>query len=618
MDVELLEIRDFLAAHEPFSELPDEALRELIPHLEIRYFRRDSRIPERGEPEARLFVVRSGAVDLHDARGELAARLGEGDVFGYRTGTAKGGRAVAIEDTLLYVLPPAQIDALCEAHPAFAAFFVPAGGERLRGAVARFLQPADAQVSLTTTPIRDLLTREPVTIPPEASIREAARRMSEERVSSILVVHEGHLFGIVTDRDLRARVVAEGLDYDAPVFDIATVAPLTISVHAYAFEALLLMARHNIHHLPVTEGGRVVGMITATDLTQRHSTSPVYLAGDVAKQTTVEGLREIAARIPALLRNLVAAGASAHSIGHVITALGDAITTRLLQMAEAELGSPPVDYAWVAAGSQARNEQTARSDQDNCLIIDDAYDEREHGAYFEALARYVTDGLNACGYVYCPGEMMARTAEWRQPLKVWKRYFGRWIDAPEPKALMLTCVFFDLRHIYGDDRLTRALRTFFLERSRGNRIFLAHMVNNALSHQPPLGFFRNFVLIRGGEHDQTFDIKHRGIIPIVDLARIYALAGGSDAVNTQDRLAYAARSGEITESGARDLRDALEFISHVRLEHMARQIAEGREPDNYVSPAALSQFERNHLKDAFEVVRTMQSVLAQRYQAGRF
>lgn len=622
MDVELLEIRDFLASHHPFDQIPDAALSELPTKLEVRYFRRESAVPDTGSLADHLYIIRTGAIELRGPKDELLARLGEGDLFGYRASQQEQAteyRGIAMEDTLLYQLAPEEIDRLCEAHAQFAYFFGPVGGKRLRGAIAQVGQDTDTQLNLMTTPVVELMgERKPVWVTPDTSIREAARIMSEQRISSILIVEKDHLFGIVTDRDLRTRVVAAGLDFDLPIVEIATIAPLALSVDAFAFDALLMMARHNLHHLPVMRDHRVVGMITATDLTERHTTSAVYLAGDIYKQHTIDGLREVSAKIPTLLQNLAAADATAHSSGHIITAIGDAVTTRLLQLAEHKFGPPPVDFAWVAAGSQARNEQTAHSDQDNCLILDDSYDPEKHGEYFRNFTKFVCDGLNACGYVYCPGEMMAMTDQWRQPLKTWKEYFSRWINEPDPKALMLTCVFFDLRYIYGDDKLLKELRQHVLERTRNNSIFLAYMVTNALTHQPPLGFFRNFVLIRGGEHDHTFDLKLTGIAPIVDLARVYALSAGNDAVNTQDRLATSASSGEVSEEGARDLRDALEFISSLRIQHQARLLKAGKKANNYMSPDDLSHFERNHLKDAFSIVRTMQSVLAQRYQAGRF
>jgi CBS domain-containing protein len=396
--------------------------------------------------------------------------------------------------------------------------------------------------------------------------------------------------------------------------DIATLAPLTLDVENPAFEALLLMARHNIHHVPVLDGQRITGMITATDITERHSTSAVYLAGEVYKQSTVEGLQSAAARIKRLQQSLASAQASAYSTGHIITAITDAITSRLLQLGEAQLGPAPIDYAWVAAGSQARSEQTAKSDQDNCMVLDDSYNEAEHGAYFKALATFVCDGLDACGYIYCPGEMMAMTDTWRQPKRQWAEYFTRWTGQPEPKSLMLTCVFFDLRAIYGKAHLLDSLRHDVLQRTKGNSIFLAHMVGNALQHQPPLGIFKGISTIRSGEHKGKLDLKHTGVVPIVDLARVYALAGGHEEVNTHDRLLSAAAQGAVSEQRARDLRDALEFLAFTRIQHQARQITAGQPPDNYLNPNDISNFERSQLKDAFTVVHDLQNVLGQRYR----
>lgn len=475
----------------------------------------------------------------------------------------------------------------------------------------------DTHVNLITTPVRSLVKRPAVTLSPHTPIIEAAQIMRDQRVSSVLIVQDGALFGLITDRDLRNRVVAAGLDTSRPIMEIATLAPMTIDIQRHAFDALLMMARHNIHHVPVMNGQEVAGMITSTDLTEQQSHSAVYLAGAIYKQTSVEGLVEASSRIKRLQQNLAAAQASAFSTGHIVSAITDALTSRLLQLGELKLGPAPVSYAWVAAGSQGRNEQTAKSDQDNCLVLDDAYDEARHGPYFEELSRFVCDGLDACGYVYCPGEMMAMTDAWRQPLRKWKQYFHGWIDKAEPKALMLTCVFFDQRFVYGKRELLDELRQEVLQRSKTQRLFLAFMVGNAITHQPPLNWLGNLTLIRSGEHQGAIDLKHTGIVPIVDLARVYALAGGSPAVNTKERLENAASSGEISEQRVRDLLDALEFLSTLRIQHQAQRMSDGHAADNYLRPDTLSNLERSHLKEAFGVVKSLQQVLASRYPMNR-
>lgn len=616
MEIELIEVRDFLGANHPFDQLSQEALDRLPEKLQIRYFRRDSQIPDTGTLHNYLYIVRTGAVEIHGEDNELLARLGEGDVFGYRAShldKQPKAHGTALEDSLLYQLPAKELDALCDKNPQLAYFFEVVGGDRLRDAITMSSSNENSQLTLMATQISDMITRAPVTVPPTATIKETAEIMTEAGVSSILITEGAALTGVVTDRDFRRRVVSKGLDVMQPITSIMTKDPFTIDAHSYAFEAMLFMARSNIHHLPVVNNGQIAGMVTATDITQRHTTSAVYLVGAIYKQTEVSKIKEIADRVPQLLVSLATADATADSVGHVITSVVDAITNRLIQLAEEQLGAPPIPYAWVAAGSQARSEQTAKSDQDNCMILHDSYDPALHGEYFKALAKFVCDGLNECGYIYCPGEMMAVTDQWRQPLKSWKQYFSKWIGQPEPKALMLTCVFFDMRCISTDKQLFDELRAYMLEKTRGNRLFLAYMAGNALTHRPPLGFFRNFVLIHGGEHDHTFDLKHTGIVPIIDLTRVYALAAGCDAVNTLERLEVVSEGGEVSTEGARDLHDALEFVSFLRIEHQSRQIKRGEEADNFMSPDRLSHFERNHLKDAFDVVRTMQNVISQRY-----
>ena len=600
--------------HRVFGRLPSGAQASLAKALTVQRYEAGARVADGEAFTTHLYWLIDGTVELQDADGQPMLGLQAGEFFGLDQGAdLMVSSAVALSACSIAQLEHATLKALRQEAPALA-YFLPRGAGSPRTSGASTGTETDPALNLMTTPVRALIKRAPITLPPQTSVREAAQVMSEKRVSSVLIVEQGHLFGLITDRDLRNRVIAAGMDTSRPIMDIATLAPMTIDVQNPAFDALLLMARHNIHHVPVLDGQRIVGMITATDLTEQHSTSAVYLAGDIYKQSSIEGLQQASTKIKRLQQSLASAQASAYSTGHIITAITDAITSRLLQLGEARFGPAPVDYVWVAAGSQARSEQTAKSDQDNCMVLDDSYDEAQHGAYFKALAQFVCDGLDACGYVYCPGEMMAMTDTWRQPSRRWAEYFARWTGQPDPKSLMLTCVFFDLRAVHGNARLLDELRHDVLERTKGNSIFLAHMVGNALTHQPPLGMFKGISSIRSGEHKGTIDLKHTGVVPIVDLARVYALAGGDDAVNTHDRLLSAAAGGSISEQSARDLRDALEFLAFTRIQHQARQIAAGLDPDNYLNPDDISNFERTQLKDAFTVVQSLQSVLGQRYK----
>lgn len=620
MDIELAEIRDFLASHPPFDHLPEEALDKLPKDMVIRYFRRGSEFPPKDADQTYLYLIRQGAVELRDAEGELVSKLGEGDMCTFpctQESMEPPFKGVTAEDTLVYLLGCQQLQAVKAANDNFREHFDNTVSQRLRKALQHMQEPSGQTSNLMTMVVSELTAKRVISAPPTANIQEVAQIMSEERVSSLLIMENEKLIGMVTLRDLRSRCLALGLPYDRLVRDIMTENLHLIDHNTPAFQALITMTRLNVHHLPVVNGEQVVGVLTTTDLVRHQSANAIYLVGDIYKSKSIETLAQIGQRIPELQVHLVASGATAEHVGQAVTAVTSAITRRLLQMAEEQLGAPPVPYTWVACGSQARREQTSHGDQDNALVIADAM-KPEDDAYFAAMAKIVCDGLDACGYYYCPGDVMATNPRWRQPLRVWKGYFSKWIDKPDPMALMLSSVFFDMRAIGGDESLLNDLQTLVLDKSKNNKIFLAYMVSNALKHRPPLGFFRNFVLISGGDHAKTFDLKHRGIVPITDLARVFSLSEGLDEINTIHRLKEASNTTAISTDGGANLVDAFEFIATLRVQHQVRQIKAGKEPDNYISPDELSPLERGHLKDAFSLIATIQETLGQRYQTGRF
>ncbi len=618
MEIEQLEIRDFLGQCSPLNKLDAASVDKIIDSLEIAYHRRDDLILKTGDTNRYLYLIRSGAVEILDEKKQPYSHLESGDWFGYRS-ILRGGtiqmQAMAIEDSLLYLIPQKQFLDLSQKHEAIKHYFSHKKPDRLRSAIVELRK--ENQAPLVGAHAIDLIHRQPVQLDKDTSIHEAAKKMQQATVTALLITDNHKLKGIVTDRAFCTKLTVKRMSFDQPVSDIMTAEPITISAETTGSEALLVMARNNIRHLPVTKSGKVLGMLTATDIIRYQSHTPIYLINEIHRATTTEALINLSHQIPATLVSLVRNSMTAYDIAHAISSIGEAMTQRLIQFAEKSLGSSPIPYAWIVAGSLARNEQTVHSDQDNALILSNEYDEAIHESYFQKLSQFVSDGLNACGYVYCPGEVMATTRKWRQPLSVWCGYFDKWINSPERKALMYSSIFFDLRCLYGDSGLLETLRQEVLEQSRGNTIFLAHMASNALSFHPPLGLFRRFVLEKGGMEEKALNMKKRGVVPIVDLARVYALAAGVDALNTHDRLEAAADAGVLSQSGKADLLDALEFISVVRLEHQAAQIERAETADNFVPPETLSTLERRHLKDAFEVVRMIQASMLQTFQAGR-
>ena len=607
---ELPEITRFVAALPGFDVLTAAQTHAVATSMQIGYYRAGNDVLHVGSENNQLHIVRSGALELRNGEGDLVQRVAEGECFGFPSlmnHAPVRNQSVAIEDALIYHLDGSVFTKLRRENAQFDTFFIRSLSDRLLAhpVVTKLHGAANREVS-------QLITRLPVTVDASATVQQAALKMVEERVSAMLVTDGGRFCGIVTDRDIRKRVVALGCDGERSIRTIMSTNPVSIDAGALAYEAALLMMQKKIHHLPVLADGKLVGMVSRSDFMRIETEHPLYLVNDIAKQTTVEGIILACRRLPALISSQISTDANGEQLGKFVTTITDSVTQQLCRIGELQLGAPPCAYAWVAMGSQGRQEQSARSDQDNALVLDNAT-VAANDDYFAALAKIVNDGLDACGYVYCPGDVMASNPKWRQSLRVWQQYFTTWITVPEQKALMHANIFFDLRCVYGDARLVDELKTSIRGDASKNEIFLALMAKNAMAFQPPLGFFRQFVLERSGEHKNTLDIKLHGIMPLVEIARIRALAAGEMRITTRNRLRAAAKAGEITDTDAANLIDALDFIEKLRVEHQNRQMHAGLKPDNHLSPGEMSPLARQNLKSAFAQVRVSQAALLNRF-----
>lgn len=615
MEIELVEIRDFIAQYHPFDLLDIDQLNELTPKLEIRYIRRGDNFPPKGNKVSCLYILRTGALELRGPDDKLIGKLGEGDIYTTECQLIdfnKSPTHIILEDSLIYQLPCTELKALFEKSEEFKHHFEADMTARLEKAAKYNNRDADVGFATMTIEIGELVKKKPVLLDVSASVQQAAMAMSENKVSSIMLTQNEKLVGILTDRDLRRRCVAKALDVRLPVTKIMSSDLITMRSDDLVLHALMTMTKSHINHLPVVDDDRIIGMLTASDLTRHSSSNPAFMTSQIRKSQSLEELQKILQRLPSLQQTLANSGVTARHVGETISCITDVLTTRLIELTQDDIGPEPVPFVWVSGGSQARHEQSSHSDQDNALILSDDVTEQDM-PYFSELARRVCNGLDACGFVHCPGYAMAMNEKWCQPYAVWKKYFTDWIETPDPMALMLSSIFFDLRPVHGNKKLHKKLHRKILELTAKNSLFIAHMVTNALTHKPPIGFFRTFVLIHDGEHDNTFDIKHRGIVPITDIARVLALAEGINKVNTTERLQALSETKSMSREMSVNLLDALEFIANLRIKHQASQIRKNIPPDNYLPPNKLSSLERKHLKDSFSVIKDAQEAMEKRY-----
>jgi CBS domain-containing protein len=553
-------------------------------------------------------IIESGAVQVSRIAlegNEILDYLTAGDVLDPgAAGSRAPWSATAMEPARCWLVPRAAVAA------------------QRRWLAAQPLTAARGEVALLVSRVGDIVKRPLVSCPGSTPVSGAARLMSQHRVSSIVVLRDdGSAAGIVTDRDLRNKVLAADASAGVPVAGIMSFPLVTLGSDASAFDALLEMTRRNIHHLGVEEQGRLLGVVSSQDLLWRQGAHPVALAREIDAQTSLHALTRAAAGVQSVIQWLADSGARVFDIGRIAAELNDRVVKRTVALVEIALerdgyGPPPATYSWLAAGSEGRREQTFKTDQDNGLVYGDPASEirtrAEH--YFGRLAERVGSALVDLGFPRCDGGFMASTPRWCQPASTWRGYFESWMTSPQPERILAACIYFDLRPVAGSPAPGQDLWDWVCHHAPSARLFLGYLARAAVERQPPLGFFGSIVVERSGVRKGTFDIKARGIFPMTQAMRVYALSHGVRETNTVGRLAQVGDRGAFTPAEVRDLADAYEVLCRVRLTHQLQCLADGRPPDNFINPEALSKADRLLLKEAFRTLGWLQRVLEDRFQ----
>jgi len=625
MQPDFAELKRFLQDCPPFDGLADEDLSSVSRQM-LGFYLNEHTIEQLfTQHSPALYIVRSGAFDLLAPDGHVIERLEQHDLFGYPS--LLSGRPVVntlklVEDGIVYIVPEQVFNRLRQHQQQFERYFIRAHGQRLleeqgvrplARAAGSLVTAADSSLQRT---VAEVIQRQPVMLHSTTSIRAAAERMRDERVSSVMIVDTVaaagqekvpvplSLVGILTDRDLRNRVVARGLNTELQVNAVMTQAPATVYGRQSLMDVLAVMTQHNIHHVPVLDDNeQPLGMITNTDLMRQQRNEPVMLISAINKADDLAQLVKQAAEIPAYIQTFAARVSDTPIVGRLLATLTDAMTKRLIHFYEREHGVAPAAYAWLAFGSQGREDQTLSSDQDNGLLLSDGLNAAQL-AWFAGLGDYVCAGLHDCGIPLCPGNIMASNPDCRRTLSAWLERFYQWTREPTPKALMYCQIFFDSRLVHGHKRLYQPYREQVAALGQHD-FFLANLARLQVSVQVPLGLFNRFRGTESGKDSDLINIKRYGIALINDIVRTYALHAGLTAPQTLRRLELLAGSRLLNRRDSQALQEAWLFLTELRLQHQL-QVWGTEQPKNALDPDALGTLTRRQLKSAFRIIKECQ------------
>ena len=612
----------FLRRYPPFDKLEPDALEFMVARLALGYYPKGAVIlaPDQTEP-AYFHIIQRGVVHVTPGDNDLGSRgvlaLGPGECFSVGALLEKRpvtSRYVAAADTFCYQLAADDFSELIhrstraqEFATRYLASLLYESRQMLK---SQFASMATEEQSINRS-LRSLIGRTPVSCSLDTTIGAALRAMHEAKIGSMIIATPGgEPLGIFTRHDVLDRVVLSRASLERPIATVMTAAPHTIPAEASAHDAALAMAHYGIRHLPVVDGGRLIGVVTERDLFALQRVSMREIRRTIARSDGVPALADTARDIRRLASHMLRQGISAEQLTQIISTLNDALARRLIKQEQERHGIPELNWCWLAFGSEGRYEQTLSTDQDNGLIFADTQDVTEDAMRERLLpfAQSVNRALDACGFPLCKGEIMAGNPRWCLSLREWRERFAGWIRDPDPEALLRAAIFFDFRPLYGREQLADTLREHLFQLTRDDNRYLRALAEAALKSGPPLGLLRDFVVEEEGEHRGTINLKLSGARLFVDAARVFSLAASVPATGTAQRLRLGGGRLGMPAAEIDAIIEAFYFIQLLRLR------ASDSGALNRVHPDALNEVDRRILKECFRQARKLQTRLALDYQ----
>ena len=601
------QVEDFLNTSAPFDMLDKEQKLELVKHTELIYLTADN-VGDLQKGKSSLFLIQNGQFSVQDSDAPLR-HLSEGDYFGYTNIMEKRNFSLSISvdsPGLVYCFEASAVTPLFEL-PAIRNFF-----DGLRNNALQNHAISDSNSMWLYKGLEDVINKSPVSVDVETSITAAAQLMTTQKVSSLLVTREDKLIGIITDRDLRSRVVAASLDTHLPVSQIMTTNPAQITENRTLFDALALMTERNIHHLPVIDQQTLVplGMVTASDIIRHQRGNVLFIIGELSKAENLYELTRLSWQLPHYFSAHAKKAGDYDIAGKILSQATDIMTRKLIGFFQQANGKAPIMFAWLVYGSQAREDQTMGSDQDNGLLLAERPSETQ-AEYFAKMADYVCNGLAKCGIKLCDGNIMASNPKLRLSLEEAIEEAKRWVKAPTKDAIMHFNIFLDVRCAAGDISLFKQLQRQRAPLMKQN-MFLAALTRNSNEISVPLSMFQKFIYEKGRKEKDVIDLKTRAVALINNIARIYALADGVTLPNTLARLDALSENSQLSKRDATNLRDIWLFLNRLRWRHQL----ENKVTDNRVSVSSLSSIEKHQLKAAFKAIERTNQAMVMKFSGG--
>ena len=485
--------------------------------------------------------------------------------------------------------------------------------ERIEKESINLMNELQSSILMMNLPVSSFV-REHITCDMDMSVHEAASIMRRKDQNAIIITKDTSQqpLGIVTDCDLRNRVVAREFSVNSPVFEIMSSPLARIPDEALLYEAVLQIKGNAISHLAVEDrAGRIVGIISNEDLLEVQRNSISYLIKEVSTAETIESLKKIHNKIPVLVKILLESGSRVRNITYLISTVTDAITHRLVEFAIDEMGEPPAEFAFLALGSEGRREQTLVTDQDNAIVFDDVPNEKfaEVNRYFLYFGKKINLWLDKIGYQYCQGEVMAGNPQWCQPISRWKKYFSDWINQKDQDGLLGIAVFFDFRIVYGSEKYADELRKHINRIIDGKNTFFRLLASEVSKYNIPTDIFKENGSENAPAAHEAFNIKN-AISPLVDFIRVYSIQHHVSESNSLLRLEKMLRLNTIPEEEYHEIENIYSRMMEIRFRSQVNAILDNKSPDNMVTREELTVIEQTMIRKTFsEIIRYQQNLL---------